>query len=238
MKLGILGCCLLTVLAFSGCGGGGGSSNNTPAPFALATQTRTVAPGDSWTYSVTGSGKNTAGTNVTVTGTVRISVTTATLGSSPVLALASSHTYVVSDGSSLIGTTTVFFTQDAQGNIIGLGDDQGAGGTIRTLIAPSEQYPGTWSPTSAFSTTQSFTNGDSQFDTFAVVGSQVVSVPVGSFTTWQANETTMIGTSQDADIIWFAPEMGMFVKATEQGNLNGALFTLNLILTSTNVPLH
>jgi hypothetical protein len=231
--------CLALGLLLSGCGGGGGGATNA---FPLATTTRMSQNGNTWNYSLTGVGTVNGHTEA-VTGSVTSIISQYVINGQTVFSRTTQISSLIG-GSPYSSTTTAYFVQDSTGEVFEVGDTGGPGNSVRILNAPVPVTVGAWSLSTSQSQSGTFTNGDTFQSVFAVQGTEVVTTPIGTFTTWKTTNLeslTSNGTTTNSNTTqWFAPEMGAYVKlygtATVTNGSQVGTLTITATLTSTNVP--
>lgn len=225
----------------AGCGGGGSGSST-----AIGSSTTLIPELNNYTWNYKLSGTVTpaagGGGSQTVTGTATATVTTTNFAGEPAfeIDLASN---ISLDGGAAIPTSLIYYvTQDANGNLIELGQSQtdSSGTTTQTVSSPSltdsELFPGTYSAGETVGETINFTSSSEAY-LLEVIGSTQVTVPAATFSTWQ--ESIAVNNAPFATEDW-VPSLGFFVYANfvNQEQLGSTLYNLNInyALTSTSVP--
>ena len=225
----------------AGCGGGGGSSTGA----AIGSSTVLIPELNNYTWNYKLSGTVTpagGGGSQTVTGTATATVTTTNFAGEPAfeIDLASN---ISLDGGAAIPTSLIYYvTQDANGNLIELGQSQtdSSGTTTLTVSSPSltdsEIFPGTYSAGETVGETINFTSSSEAY-LLEVIGAGQLTVPAGTFNVWQ--ESIAINNATFATEDW-VPSLGFFVYANfvNQEQLGSTLYNMNIdyALTSTSVP--
>ena len=220
-------------LALTGCGGGGGGSTDSgPLP---AGTLHAFVDGDQWQYSLAGT-ESLGGQNFTLTGTETKTVAATTLNGAPVLAVTTHDVFLV-DTQSIDESTTSYETQDPiTGDIKLVADTQGPGGSLRMVTTQQVVQSGSFGTGTSRSSSVTFDSGQTQSSSESIQGHTFITVPTGTYNTWQAllTKTDTNGISS-TDNEWWAPEIGAFIKATVSGTEPGFTIHFTLSLTSTTV---
>lgn len=169
------------------------------AAFAGAMPSTTLsalAPGEFWTWSLSGSvtqsaSGQTPGSAVPLSGTMFEDVEVLPFQGSPTLALVSTDSLTVG-GVSIFGDQAppegIFYIQQdpATHDVVVVGDNQGPNGVLRVAAVPAEFIPGAWSLSTSYADTLSFPDGDATTLNLSVTGTTTITTPLGDFAAWVA----------------------------------------------------
>lgn len=232
---------LLTVTTVVGCGGGGGSDNPSPSPsssavYPLTARLRTAQSGDTATYTGSGTFSEVGSSgSVPLTASVIDTYTATTFRGAPSLLSTTSITFRV-EGSDIVENLSSINRQDgATGDLFVVSTDA----SDAALTTPVIFLPGTFRNGYSHSADYVYEDGSpSSRRTFTVVGTEIVSTPIGRFETWKAVATETEGDTSSQSTQWFAPQLGTFVKADVIQSLDGGRQTIrfSLALSSVSYP--
>lgn len=226
---------VLFVLIFAGllAGCGGGSART----FTQSNQLRLLRSGDSWTYSVSGTARdNLTGQSISVSGTATQTVSMTNFNGTSVPTLTSSLQLRAANGNSIILNTTSYFSQDSQTrDVYALGDNGGAGGTIRVITTPEIARLGSWGIGQAFTSRYAYNNGDTTELTFTVTGSETIGGPGGNYPCWKATSVSQASSGDGNATGWIYPSLGNYIQIDESYYSNQYYLTVRSKLQSTNV---
>jgi len=220
----------IAAIVIAGCGGG--TTNPEPAPTA---KTHILADGDQWQYSLTGS-EVLGGTNFTLNGTDTQVVSKTTLNGTPVLAITTTDDFLA-NGQHITVSDITYESQDpVSGDLKLVADTRGPNNSLRTVTGDQVVNKGTFGAGFTSKATITFDNGDTQTDNVTVEGHTFVTVPSGTYNTWQEAVTKNDTNGQlSNDVEWWAPEIGGFVKENVNGSQPGFEIHITLALLSTTV---
>jgi len=221
----------IAVIATAGCGGGGASDPG-PAPTPA---TVILADGDQWQYSLTGS-EVLGGTNFTLNGTETVVLTATTFNGAPAFQITTTDDFMAND-QHIVVSGIAYESQDPITNAVKLiADTRGPGNSLRNVTNIQVVNRGTFGTGFTSKSTITFDNGDTQTDGEIVQGHTFVTVPSGTYNTWQ-EQLTKNDTNRETstNVLWVAPGVGRFVKANVNGAQPGFENHITLALMSTNV---
>lgn len=234
---------LFFVLCLLLCGCGGGDSK-APLLFPLATRMRSLQPGDTWTYNVTGYASDfTIPANLPVTGTLTKTVELVTRAETSRLALTESLHVTGENNFSYSQTTIRQIEQNEAGDVLVLADTEGGGTALTELAAPDLELPGTWQKGFKHSHERAYNNGVLLDVSLSILDSEKASSPLGTFEAWKTKVNTHYAedffSDSDTSITrWYAPQISSDVQGEWHIGLGQYLsLTVNYVLQSTNVPL-
>ena len=219
---------LLIIGAVFGCGGG----NHEAQP--LATRMTTLRHGDEWYYRVDG-WVLMQGKHQPVSGQLKVWVDALPLPIYDGMQAVIQYDYVF-NGAEFAPSARQYVQQDAITGEVRLIGDAGGGAVypLREVKGQAVLWPGVWSlgncPCHA-----EFTNGDVLDASLQIVGSEVITTPAGSFTTWRC--ATTIQDSRNGAAVeeeWWAPQLGGCVKFTSSLIGTGYTGSVTAVLESTN----
>lgn len=236
--------------ALSGCGGGGGGGggggvvgpSNGSSP---STSLHTMAVGDEWDYTVTGTATAPGQTSSTVTGTVVRKIIAASQdGASMAIQETSSYSFSGGGlaGAAGGGVTDTYFLQDASGNVYETGQDSTPDGGVmssESVNSPSAAndtiIPGVWAAGQTTNANITYSDNTTLTQAFTIGSSAVVTVPYSTLSVWN----TSVSTNGSSSSQTWDPKMGSYVTNTytETANLNGTTWTITTTakLTKTSV---
>jgi hypothetical protein len=222
-------------LLSAGCGGGS-STVASSRVVPLAARLRQLRRGDSYHYMGTNQTKSTRYT-------IRFDSAIATSTISPTTDLVWVNTLERLTPKPLppdfAGATTArYYAQNAITGDAALTLD-GGGVPFLNLTAV---IPGNWRLGILQEQTVATQGGPPSRVTFAVVGTETVHIPAGTFETWKTTQYQKGDSFEINGVYWWAPQVGTFVKAEytvklSTGPTAGETEKYALEMTSTNVPL-
>jgi hypothetical protein len=237
------------LIALPGCGGGGGGGgggglggNGGGNP---ATTLHTMAVGDKWQYTITGTATAPGQTSSNVSGTItRTIVSKALNGANTAIEEVSVFNFTGGglNGGGGGGTTDTFFTQDANGNIIETGQESTPdGGAMTTLTTTSPAanniiIPGSWAAGQNTQANITYSPAGNLTQSFDIGVGQSVTVPAGTFAAWNVNVSVNGGAASPQT---WDPKMGSYLTNTftQTADFGGTLWTITTTakLTSSTV---
>lgn len=238
----------------AGCGGG---KAITAAP--LATRLRDLQTGDNWTYTAFESTKTTKadGTMSTteIRGTLSVSVSRDKLDDQDVLIESHAARGMDAAGGAHAGNTLLYLEQNAETADLRIlakntsGDffqtrGQVTGGAIARLKEPQIERPGEWKNGLDFSSARAYAGARPEDPAEewryveVVIGSEVIRTGVGYVTAWKVSHLRTSATTTVNGTYWYAPQLGIYVRAEEAfvNSAAGTTGTRTLLLDATNVP--
>lgn len=224
---GFVSLCFLLIA----CGGGGGGGGGTPAQVPLKTNViRTMVPGDSWQFSVSGTIDGGTG-QVGFTGTASAVILPSPVVS-PVTSDNCSDQYTAMTlnipGAPLMDSH-VYFRQDADGSILEYGEGVSGIGNIWVVFPASGYYMNLPSPITAGSTSTSsitYDDGTTAMYSIQVTGTDNVSTGIGIYESYEvhynydSSEPSGAGGSIMATM-WYVPGLGMIKEDSNVASWDG-----------------
>jgi hypothetical protein len=220
------------IFLMAGCGGGG-TENSTPIN-QLSGQFRQLQPGDSCTYTFSGSFTPTGGSATPVSGKAVHTVVSRVGSTVTITHVVTTNLY----GTSSTVSSSIVDKQNADGSTVELSDTAGANGATRTVSADTFVSPGVLKVPLAVSGKTTFTDGEWSTGTLNVTGTAAVSTALGEVNTFvtqsQGDNSAGYVSSSTSNVI---PQLGFSVGWTEKDDLpKVGVETVTFTIQSTTVP--
>lgn len=201
------------VFLLAGCGGGGGGTSSIP----LDGTVRQMQAGDQWEYTITGTASDGIET-VAVTGTaeeVWSAQTVQTPGGATAHVQLSNMTLTI-EGRSATFWSREYMSQDANGTLWEYGREDSDSGGVYWIVSPTSGkacvVPSPLALGSSWGDSITYSNFESEDSAFAVVKTETVRVPAGSFDTFKITGNGRVSGIPATITVWFAPQIGSFVQ--------------------------
>jgi len=171
-----------------------------------------------------------------LSGTETVVLATTTLNGAPVFQVTTTDDFMALNQHITVSGTAYESQDPASGAVKLIADTRGPGNTLRTVTKSQVVNKGTFGPGFTSTSTITFDNGDTQTDVESIQGHLFVTVPSGTYNTWQERLTkTDTNGETSTNVVWSAPEIGRFVKANINAAQPGFENHITLALISTNV---
>lgn len=239
-------------LILTGCGGGGrGSTGNSGSIITLKTNTiRSIRPGDTWVYAVSGTWNNGV-TTTNISGTITAQILSSAK-QSPVTSSNCLDQYSVANlttsAGQLVVSTHSYFLQDANGSMNTYGADFGLGSGDVWVTSPASGYfLSLESPMAVgqnHGTSATYTDGTTMTIAYSVTSIENVDTGAGRYEAYKITQNATINYTNGIKVIenntiWYVPGLGMVKTVSDATRYSGGTFQLNqqltIMLSSTSV---
>jgi len=248
MKKGVFFSLLISIFFIVACGGGSGGG--TPITYKDGTSNKTVRilqAGDYAYFTFTGSlTLVSSGSPMSWTGSIRYVVlaSTTTIGSTTVNIARVTSIQSLDGGSPITSITDRYFLQDSSG-MYRYGEYSYDDTAEYTITSPAigfvKTFPETIDVGTVFSYNYTKSNGETDTGLFNVVGTENITVPIGSYSTYKASgsSTSTKNSLNYTNTSYIVPSFGSSIKSVEQGSMtiSGDLYSYEgtLVLAETNI---